>query len=101
MQEDLRGPSEAFFYDLRSAVQEDLRGLHVEVIRELEAQRHEMRVVLADEAREIYALRVENKSLRAQLEQMRGPVGAMGGRAVWIGDGAAGVPEGRLGEGRL
>ena len=71
---------EAFLYDVRSALQEDLRGLHLEMLRELEAQRHEMRCLLLDESREVVSLRRENEELRRRMEEMRGP---MGGLAQW------------------
>ena len=73
---------EAFFYDLRAALQEDLRGLHLEMIRELEAQRYEMRELLNEEQREVVSLREENERLRQQVQEMRGP---MGGLAQWPG----------------
>ena len=55
-------------------VQEDVRGLHIELIRELEAQRHEMRALLTDRsgwAEEVAALRRDNAALRAENEQLR------------------------------
>ena len=74
---------EGYFYDLRAAWQEDLRGMHLELIRELETQRHEMRALLAEEQREVASLRAENAMLRQQVQEMRGP---LGGLPQWTGE---------------
>ena len=65
---------EGMFFDLRASMQEDMRGLHLELIRELEAQRHEMRAIIASEQQEAAALRAENERLRAENRQLRGPL---------------------------
>ncbi|KOO32676.1 protein nedd1 [Chrysochromulina tobinii] len=50
---------EGALYDLRASVQEDLRALHLEMLRELEAQRHELREIVLHERRESAELRLE------------------------------------------
>jgi hypothetical protein len=73
---------EGMFFDLRAALQEDVRGLHLELIRELEAQRHEMREILRQEGLEKAALLAENARLAAENQELRGPMGSLGGIAA-------------------
>ena len=63
--------------ELRLTLQEDIRGLHVEVevLREFEAQRHELRQLLAKTGAECSALREENARLREENAQLHGPLG--------------------------
>ena len=68
---------EGMMYDLRATLQEDLRGLHLEVLRELEAQRHEMRDALREERLEMAALREENARLQEENRRLRGPMGGL------------------------
>ena len=56
-----------------------MRGLHLELIRELEAQRHEMREILRQERQESAALRAENARLLAENKELRSPMGSLGG----------------------
>ena len=51
-----------------------VRALHVELIRELEAQRHELRDIISGELREAADLRAENQRLRRENEQLRAPL---------------------------
>ena len=46
-------------------------------IRELEAQRHEMREIIRGERTEAAALRAENSRLLAENKQLRGPMGGL------------------------
>ena len=71
------GMLDGLLYDLRAALQEDIRGLHLEVLRELEAQRHEMRSALQEERREMAALREENARLVQENRMLRGPMGGL------------------------
>lgn len=68
---------EGMFFDLRRTFQEDMRNLHLDMIRELDDQRHEMRELLRAERREISELREENARLAAENRQLRGPMGGL------------------------
>jgi hypothetical protein len=66
---------EGALYDLRASVQEDLRALHLEMLRELEAQRHELREIVLHERRESAELRLEVERLRQENARLRSPLG--------------------------
>ena len=68
---------EGMFFDLRRTFQEDMRNLHLDMIRELDDQRHEMRELLRAERHEIAELREENARLAAENRQLRGPMGGL------------------------
>jgi regulator of replication initiation timing len=74
---ELHGAVEGWFGELRASLEEDMRGLHIELIRELEAQRHEMREIVSEERREIGRLREENERLRQENLQLRAPLGGL------------------------
>ena len=46
-------------------------------VRELEAQRHELREIVAEERAEVLSLRGENERLQAELTRLRGPLGGL------------------------
>ena len=54
-----------------------MRALHLELIRELEAQRYDLKGLLEEEQREVAMLRRENARLRAENRQLRGPLGGL------------------------
>ena len=68
---------EGALYDLRASVQEDLRALHLEMLRELEAQRHELREIVLHERRESAELRLEVERLRQENARLRSPLGGL------------------------
>jgi len=61
---------QGLFHDLRAALQEDVRSLHVELLRELEM----LRDVVTGEQRDVAVLRAENERLRCENERLRAPL---------------------------
>ena len=72
---DLTRILEGWVSDLRGTLREEMRELHIEMIRELDSQRHEMRALLAEERAESESLRAEVAVLRDENSRLRGPLG--------------------------
>ena len=56
--------------------------LHVEMVRELEAQRHELRGIVMEERAEVLALRQENNQLREELARFKAPLRGLAAPAI-------------------
>ena len=61
--------------EMRVALQEDIRSLHVEVLREFESSRDELRQLLQQSGAELSRLRDENSRLREENARLHGPLG--------------------------
>ena len=72
---ELLAALEGWRLDLQGAMRDEMRGLHLELIRELDAQRHEMRAMLDEGRAESAALREEIGRLREENARLRGPLG--------------------------
>lgn len=70
----LEGP----LIELRAAVRDEVLAIHVDLIRELEAQRQEMRHLFEQSRAETAALFAENARLREEVASLRAPLGALG-----------------------